>query len=466
MSATNLEDVLQGTSDLVGHFRNQATGAFAYPVVPAEFTNWRDEQAASQKTAVITDQSHHMSEMLVRGPDAKRLLSSLAVNSMEKFTPNRAKQFAPCSPDGFVIGDGIMFYLAENEFNLVGRPPMMNWVKFHAETGGFDVEVALDPRSPSRTFGKPVVRRHYRYQVQGPNAPQILEKLNGGPLPEIKFFHMGEVNIAGRKVRALRHGMAGEPGLEFWGPYEEGEEVRAAILEAGKDFGLTEFGSRAYATHALESGWIPTPVPAIYTGDELKAYREWLPATGYEATASIGGSYVGATIDDYYLTPYEMGYGSFIKFDHDFVGRKALEELQGQKQRKKVTFVWDPKDVAKIFASLVDPSDLPYKFLELPLSTYASSTYDKVMNGGSLAGFSMFTGYSHNERAVISVGVVDHTIDVGDTLTLVWGEEDGGTRKPTVERHRQLEVRVEVAPAPFTRDARETYAEGWRTRAA
>jgi vanillate/3-O-methylgallate O-demethylase len=47
---------------------------------------------------------------------------------------------------------------------------------------------------------------------------------------------------------------------------------------------------------------------------------------------------------------------------------------------------------------------------------------------------------------------------------LVWGEENGGTRKPTVERHKQLEVRVKVAPVPYSRDARETYQGGWRSR--
>ena len=137
-----------------------------------------------------------------------------------------------------------------------------------------------------------MVRRRYRYQIQGPNAPQLLEKLNGGPVPEIRFFHMGEIGIGGRKVRALRHGMSGEPGLEIWGPFEEGEEIRDIIHEAGREFGLRLVGSRAYSTNTLESGWIPSPLPAVYTGAEMRAYREWLPADGYEGSGSIGGSFV------------------------------------------------------------------------------------------------------------------------------------------------------------------------------
>ena len=86
------------------------------------------------------------------------------------------------------------------------------------------------------------------------------------------------MNAAGREVRTLRHGMAGAPGLELWGPYENYLEVREAILKAGEQFGIVPVGARAYASNTLESGWIPSPLPAIYTGEELRGYREWLPA--------------------------------------------------------------------------------------------------------------------------------------------------------------------------------------------
>ena len=59
---------------------------------------------------------------------------------------------------------------------------------------------------------------------------------------------------------------------------------------------------------------------------------------------------------------------------------------------------------------------------------------------------------------------MDPNIQIGDVLTLVWGEENGGTHKTTVEPHRQLEIRVEVATTPYARAAREGYHQGWRTR--
>lgn len=462
MPFKNLEEKLQSMPSPVEMLRHSQIGAYVYPVVPAEFTNWRDEQQGWRKTCVLFDQSHHMVDIYVEGPDAVKLLSYLTINSFKNFAVNKAKQFVPCSYDGYVIGDGILFYLEENKLLFVGRAPTANWIQFHAETGGYAVAITRDDRSPSRPMGKPVTRISYRYQIQGPNAEQLLEKLNGGPLPKVKFFNMDYINIAGRKVRALRHGMAGAPGLEIWGPYAEGDQIRDAILAAGQEFGIVQVGSRAYATNTLESGWIPSPLPAIYTGEKMKPYREWLSNTSYEATGSIGGSFYSDNIEDYYMTPHSLGYGSFIKFDHDFIGREALEKMAGEPQRKKVTFAWHSDDVTRIFRSMLEPGAENYKYIDLPLSNYTSATYDRVMRDGKIVGVSMFSGYTYNDRTMISLGSVDPDVEIGDELTLVWGEEDGGSRKTTVERHKQTDIRVIVSPTPFSRMAREEYADGWR----
>jgi len=462
MKEKNLEDLLQSAGNPVSLLRNSQIGAYVYPVVPTEYSNWRDEQLAWRETAVLFDQSHHMFNLYVEGPDALKMLSHLATNSFANFPVNRAKHFSPCSYDGYVIGDGILFHLEEKSLVYVGRAPVANWLQFHAETGGFNVTTRMDPRSPSNPKGKAIVRSCYRYQIQGPNAPQILEKVNGGPVPEIKFFNMGYINIAGRKVLALRHGMAGAPGLEVWGPYEEREEIREAIVDAGKDLGLREVGARAYASNTLESGWIPSPLPAVYSGEKMKPYRQWSPATSYESTGSLAGSYESNNIEDYYMTPYALGYGPFVKFDHDFIGREALEKMQHEPHRKKVTFAWNSEDVVKVFASLFE-HDAIYKYIDLPQSNYASASYDKITSHGKTVGFSMFTGYSYNERSMLSLGVVDADIEVGTEVQLVWGESGGGSNKPTVERHRQLEIRAIVSPVPYSKVARETYAKGWRT---
>ncbi len=463
MSQRSLEELLQATGNPVDLVRNSQIGPYVYPKVPAEFSNWRDEQVAWRETCALFDQSHHMTDLYIEGPDVIDLLSALGVNTFKNFAVNKAKQFVACNEDGYVIGDGILFYHSENRVSLVGRPSAHNWVQYHAETGGYDVKLERDERTAVNPTGR---RKLYRFQVQGPTALEVLTKANGGSLPEIKFFNMGDLTIGGHAVRALHHGMSGAPGMELFGPWEEAEDVRAALVEAGEDLGLRQVGSRVYATNTLESGWIPCPLPAVFTGDSMKAYREWLPADWYEGTGSLGGSYYSDDISDYYLTPHDLGYWPFVKFDHDFVGREALEQMTEPK-RKKVTLAWNGDDVAEAMGTLMTRSEAPAaKYIDLPLSNYSTWPNDKVLDGSELIGVSTFSGYSYNERSMLSLAIVDVDVEIGAEVVLVWGEEAGGSRKPVVERHAQAEIRAIVSPCPYSAVARTTYAEGWRTKAA
>ena len=139
MSPRNLEEVLQASGSTVELLRNSQIGAYIYPVVPYEFTNWRREQRAWRETAVLYDQTHHMVNFFFRGPDALRLISDTAINSVEGFEVDMAKQYVPTTPSGHVIGDGILFRLAKDEFVFVGRNPAANWLQYHAETGGYEI---------------------------------------------------------------------------------------------------------------------------------------------------------------------------------------------------------------------------------------------------------------------------------------------------------------------------------------
>jgi vanillate/3-O-methylgallate O-demethylase len=219
-----------------------------------------------------------MSEITLKGPEALKLCSHATINSFAGFAPGKAKQMVPVSHDGFVIGDGILFCLEPNELLFVGRTPTVNWLEFLAKTGGYRVETIRDDRSPSHAYGKAVTRRHYRYQVQGPNAMAVLKALHGGELPEIRFFQHGYVNVKGRKVRALRHGMAGEPGLELWGPTRS---AKRSATPSSRPEGPRARGrrARAYSSNTLESGWIPSPLPAVYTGRRCARTANGCPPT-------------------------------------------------------------------------------------------------------------------------------------------------------------------------------------------
>ncbi len=460
MSHRSLEDLLATAESPVELLRNSQTGANVFPGVPPEFTNWRDEQQAWQETCVLFDQSFHMNDLAVEGPDALELLSRLAVNSFEGFGVDRAKHFVPCTPDGYVIGDVILFALGENRFNLVGRAPALNWITYHAETGGYDVSVELDLRTALRSDGR---RRSYRFQLQGPTAMQITERVLGEAPPELKFFRTTTLTIAGKSVGALRHGMVGQPGWELFGPWDEREAVLEAILAAGEEFGLRRSGGRAYSSNTLESGWIPSPLPAVYSGESLKAYREWLPAAGYEGSASVGGSFDSGDIEDYYFTPWDLGYGNYVKFDHDFIGRDALERMAEGEHRQKVTLALDDEDVTRTIGTMFQKTERA-KFMDWPAAVYSMHQFDKVTVDDETVGVSTWIGYSSNEGKMLTLAVLDSEhAEPGTEVTFVWGEEDGGTSKPTVEPHVQTEIRAVVSPVPYVETVRKAYAPGsWR----
>ena len=463
----SLSDVMSKHKNPVEMLRNSKIGMYVYPVVTPEFRNWRVEQEAWRQSAVLFDQSHHMDELIVEGPQAEEFLAYHGINSFSNFGLNRAKHFVPVTPNGHVIGDHIIFREREDKFILVGRAPTSNWLMFAAAWGKWNVRIKYDPRSTSRPEGERVLRTHYRYQIQGPDAPKIFEKMNGGPVPDIKFFHVDWINIGSKKVQALRHGMSGAPGLEIWGPYEDKHYIHSTILEAAKDAGvdLVQCGSRAYSTNTLESGWIPSPLPGIYTGDGMLAdYRDWLGSEMYEAAGAIGGSFVSDNIEDYYVNPFELGYDFYIGWKKDdFIGKDALLKMrESGTNRKKVTFEWNRDDVLAVIASAFEQGT-PAKWIDFPQPNYASSSADRIERDGEMVGMSMFNGYSYNERCVLSLGVVAQDVQVGDILTLKWGEPDD-TAKTSAEKHRQAEIRVRVAETPYAAEARTNYADSWRTR--
>src|SRR5688500_7054798 len=147
MSYENLEQALQAAKNPVEMLRNSQIGPYAFPVVPSEFTNWRDEQRSWRETCALFDQSHHMTDLYLEGPDARRLRSDLGVNSLKNFKVNQAKQFVACNHDGYVIGDAILFYLDEKRLSLVGRPSALNWLEYNQSKGGYKVTVERDERS-------------------------------------------------------------------------------------------------------------------------------------------------------------------------------------------------------------------------------------------------------------------------------------------------------------------------------
>lgn len=445
-----LQQFIDATPDLVDHFTNvtmspHVSGRAVTVPIPAEWSNWRDEQKAWRETAVLFDQSHHMPELVLRGPDSLRLLSRIGVNSLANLEPGKAKQFVGCSPEGYMIGECILYCHSRDAFELVSGMHLQNWVQYQASVGGYDVSIERN----LATADNPGGRAKFRFGLDGPNAERIFSEVVQGPAPAIPFFNTAKVRIAGCDVLALRHGMAGHKGVELSGAFEDGPKVRAALLESGARHGLRQGGTLAYFSASAESGWIGYPVPAVYTGERMRAYREWLTAGSWETRIQLGGSFRSGRIEDYYVSPWDMGYDRLIKFDHDFIGRDEIERMCDRPRRTGVSLIWNKDDLTEIFRSMLEPG-LPYKAANFPVLHYSFQQYDEVRADGALIGTAMRTLYTSNEKEVVSLALVgrEHATP-GTEVEIIWGEPDGGSRKPHVERHRQQPVRAIVVPKPF-----------------
>ncbi|HKJ57593.1 MAG TPA: aminomethyl transferase family protein [Halobacteriales archaeon] len=446
-------EAIQAADDRVEILRRQgADYTDNFPVVPNEVTNWLDEQRAITETVTLADLSHHMTSLRVEGPDAVDLLEGLSVNSFADFPVGRAKQVVMCSPEGHVIGDGPLLRLDDDVFYGPGVLSA-NWVRYTVETGDWDVEVETEPR----TSAHPGDPEQFVFQVQGPNAPEVLEGVTDADLDAIGFYAFEEIDLAGVETVALGHGMSTEAGFEFIGPYEGSEQVREAIVEAGEAHGLRQLGSRAYHTLSVKLGWLPPGVPPIYDAPEMAGYREWLGPDSREATYSIDGSFDSDDVSDYYMSPLELGYGKLVAFDHEFVGREALETQVEEPHRELVSLRWDDEDVVSVYASLFGDGETE-KFMGLPRVGWARANYDRVEDPGTrdLVGISHSRSYEWDVRGMISLCRIDPDYaEPGTEVTVVWGEPPGSPN-PKAERHAQTEIRATVGPIPYSEDRRRS----------
>ncbi|HEX3089134.1 MAG TPA: hypothetical protein VHQ23_10795, partial [Ilumatobacteraceae bacterium] len=110
-----------------------------------------------------------------------------------------------------------------------------------------------------------------------------------------------------------------------------------------------------------------------------------------------------------------------------------------------------PADVGRVVESYVDTSQLPALYMELPRATYSTWQYDSVHDEtGRPIGVSTYTGLTWNERAMVSLAVVDPEFATpGTRVSVTWGEPDGGAKSPWLEPHRQMTIGATVVPTPI-----------------
>lgn len=397
-----------------------------------EYTTWFDESSSWKKTCYIGDWSF-LWQRWFRGPDALKLFSDISVNSFAKFEIGQSKHAIHCNKDGKVIHEGILSRFGEEEFLLFGRGCF--WADYQLRHGNYDATSEADD--------------WFVYQVSGPKSVLVMEKLLGEGMRDVGFMRFRKITVAGHEIYALRQGMAGEIGFELQGPSEFGAAVYEAVYEAGQEFGMRRMGARVASINHLEACF-PTIVmdylPAIYDADMadyLMEFEAAMPA--FAKTAKVGGSFDGERPSDYYRSPVELGWAKNIKFDHDFIGRAALEKEVAEPRRTIRTLVWDAADVLDVQASLFRKDGQPYPFMDMPRDQRSLMSADKVLVDGNVVGVSTSRGYSYTFREMISLCVIDvHHGEVGTEVVVVWGAPGGP----------QKEIKARVAPAPYKQDNR------------
>jgi vanillate/3-O-methylgallate O-demethylase len=440
-AAANLQEAIDQAGSPVRLLWKPNVAPWLPPVLEDEYVGWPEEQSAPYETVAFSDQSHHMSDLFIEGPDATRMLSELSPNDYDNFAIGQAKQFIAVTERGQMIGDDIILRQDREKYTITGVPAAQDWVSYHADRGGYDVELRIDPPSDLRGREDPV---QFRYEVEGPRAHELVQRVFGGPLPETKFFHSTPVTLEGRHFRALRHGMSGQGGYEFIGDWKDGAFVKERFMEEREAFGIVEVGAKAYAGNAVESGWLAFPVPAIYSDPTLKDYRESLGVFSFEGQLPLHGSFLSENIEDYYCSPFELGYGKIVKFNHDFRGRDALERTQNAVLRKKVTVVLDPEDLKRVLGEV---------------DYYLTFGQYRVEVGSELVGIASYGTHVARHGTILFLALVDSQhAEPGTEVTFIWGEHPG----PGADSDRDVDlkrIKATVQPAPYDEFARTRYRQ-------
>ncbi|XDG05701.1 hypothetical protein ABKA04_005316 [Annulohypoxylon sp. FPYF3050] len=380
---------------------------------PSEYTDWIDESVSWKATCYIGDWSPLL-KIRVRGPEAKAFFEYLSTNHWPNFSPLQAKQAIFCRDDGKIMGEGVVMMLGEDDFIFTSVPGVV-WAlyQFHQGSRKFNATIEV------------VSDKWYLFQVQGPKSIMLMTELTTDrTIRDLKFMHAKETSIwKSHEFLCLRSGVSGEAGFELWGPAETGQAVYSAIVKCGKKHGIRQLGSRAKPVNHAE-GAFPTPaldfLPAVHGDDEvLASYRKFALDSGLAVESFMFFQAAGSHGSDptaHHRTPFDLGWGWLVNFDHDFIGKDALRRIADDPPNKLVSLEWNDEDVADTYASLFRKES--YEYMEMPREA-----------GGALKGSSVY---------------------VDGEVVVKWGAE-GSPQKM---------IRAIVKPAPYKEDQRK---KAWLT---
>lgn len=264
-------------------------------------TNWfgpvgRECKLVMEKVGVID--LTPFGKFTVKGKDSHKLLDRLFANTMPKVGVTNISHML--TPTGRVFAEVTITQLAPGEFLLItgsgSEGHDLRWIETEAADGGYDVSIS-NVTDEIGVLG-----------IAGPNSRAVLQKLTSEDLSDagFKFLQCKMVQLAGVPVRAIRISYTGELGWELYIEQKNMATVYQAMMEAGKDEGIDNFGTYAMNSLRLEKG-----------------FRGW----GAEMNCDTN--------------PLEAGLDYFIKLNKpaDFIGKAALQEIKANGLRRKLCYL-------------------------------------------------------------------------------------------------------------------------------
>ena len=375
---------------------------------PWEFNGWRQESLSWKTGCSLHAGLSGAVQFRIQGSQAKEFLSWSMMNGMSTFEVGMVKHAVLLNDAGLVAVHGVLEKDAEDSYRAYYAG---GWAFYLSMQSDFDVQISVE--------------EVFLFQIGGPTSLQTLEAATGESLRDIAFLRARKTTVAGVECDIARVGMSGTLAYELRGPLSAGEKVYEAVYNAGQAFGMERMGEATYLINHVENGF-------AQVGHTFAGACEWDP--GYRALVDAvsplpalkpTGSVDPTDLRSRMRTPVEIDWQRAARFDHDFIGREALEKEMADPKRTVVTLVWNPEDVLDIWGSLLAPGE-EYKALELPhtpLHTGEVAIADHVLKDGEWVGISSGATYSYYYRAMISHCTIDlDAAKIGTEVIVQWGD--------------------------------------------
>ena len=262
----------------------------------------------------------------ITGPDAYKFIQLLTPRDLSKLSIGQCKYVLIVNNEGGILNDPVLLRLGENHFWLsLADSDVLFWAQGVAVNSGLNVKITEPDVSP--------------LQLQGPTSGEIMIKLFGDNIKDLKYYWLKEFNLDGIPLIVSRTGWSSELGYELYlRDGSKGEDLYEKIMEAGKEHGLKP--GHTSSIRRIEGGML-----------------------SYHADADIN------------TNPFELGLDRLVNLESkiNFIGKDALKKIkQDGIKRKQVgieidckplsgpnTTFWpvlnDQKNIGKITSAVYSP---------------------------------------------------------------------------------------------------------------